>query len=489
MTPAHPVGAARRLALAILATLLGAVPAFAQAPADAAHRFAYETHVFRRLLKDQHLHPENLGVIKAHPSESLLIVLGKTDFLNRDNLPEGLAAFVAQGGAVLIATDRAPGFEAPQEMLRQAAGVQVLGQPVLGPDTAAALYRDKAFCPFLIPVRDAEPNLFRGPRLDPTARLRVATNVPTWLRVFEPGLPAGVHRLAMLPPGSSPEPPPRGAPGLLNRVPWEHLRDAFARAFPANGERGPLFAVGGTRGDGRILVLADHSIFINQMMLPTDNDNVEFTYNALEWLRDHKQRTRVLLVQDGVVRTDLDVPLKEVALPPEVIAAAADEVLANLEHEDAFNRKLLEWLEGRSGNNPDRIARWALEALTVLVLLYAAYRVLIRGRHRLETAVPLLAHAAAGHTPAAPLLEQRYQAARRAGNHWETAHHLARQWFATLAPAAAGPRPPTSPSAAAGGAASGCAAVSPGCGGWPRPPNRPPSAHAACAACWANWSN
>ena len=30
------------------------------------------------------------------------------------------------------------------------------------------------------------------------------------------------------------------------------------------------FAVGGTMGKGRILVVADHSIFINGMMLPSD---------------------------------------------------------------------------------------------------------------------------------------------------------------------------------------------------------------------------
>ena len=49
--------------------------------------------------------------------------------------------------------------------------------------------------------------------------------------------------------------------------------------------------VGGTRG--RILLVADHSIFINMMMLPTDTDNVEFASNCLEYLRTCKEPTAI----------------------------------------------------------------------------------------------------------------------------------------------------------------------------------------------------
>ena len=67
-------------------------------------------------------------------------------------------------------------------------------------------------------------------------------------------------------------------------------------------------------GNGRVLVLADHSIFINEMMLPSDNGNVEFTYNCLEWLRgDPKDgRNQVLFVEDGTINSRFEVPLKEV---------------------------------------------------------------------------------------------------------------------------------------------------------------------------------
>jgi hypothetical protein len=422
------------LGLVILAALLGAPPALAQATGDASQRFAFETHVFRRMLFDQRLEPlANFQQLRERPEKSLLIILGKTDPLNLENLPDGLADFVARGGAALVATDQPPDRQA-QDMLEQAAVVRVMPQVLSGPDSETALYRGKAFCPFLVPIRGAEPDLFHGQRLDPTAEIRVATNVPTWLGVVKPGLPANIQPLAMLPPGSSPEPSPGGMPGQRNQGPLQRFRRIF--------DRGPLFAVGGAVGDGRILVLADHSIFINQMMLPADTGNVEFTYNALEWLCDGKQRTRVLLVQDGVLRTDLDVPLKDVPLPQEAVAVTVDHVLTHLERENTLNRKAWEWLLGRSGGSTDRIARWALEALTIALLVYAAYRVTVRSRHRLDTTVPLLAHATAGHTPAVPLLQQRYEAALRAGNLWETAHHLARQWFAAVAPAASGPHPP-----------------------------------------------
>src|SRR5262249_56049092 len=63
---------------------------------------------------------------------------------------------------------------------------------------------------------------------------------------------------------------------------------------------------------GRLLLLADHSVFINEMMLKSDNGNVDFTYNAIEWLKgDNKERNRVLFVSDGNIETKLDIPIRE----------------------------------------------------------------------------------------------------------------------------------------------------------------------------------
>ena len=80
-----------------------------------------------------------------------------------------------------------------------------------------------------------------------------------------------------------------------------HLRELRTNPRP-----GPLrFAVGAQlAGGGRLLVLADHSIFINDMMLQTDNDNIPFAFNVVRWLTDAgngQRRTDVLFYDDGQI--------------------------------------------------------------------------------------------------------------------------------------------------------------------------------------------
>jgi hypothetical protein len=212
-------------------------------------------------------------------------------------------------------------------------------------------------------------------------------------------------------------------------------------------EKGPMFAVGGEVDNGRVLVLADHSIFINQMMVPADNNNAEFAWNCLDWLAADRpgERRKVLFVEDGTIQTDFKVPLKDgPGLPPgatRAMVVALDETLAKLEEKGTLDEAMLDRLGASRPGDPSRLLRRALEILTLVLLLYLAYRVGIRGRFRLEAAVPLLAHEVARHTPVAPLLEQRYRSALQAGNLWETAHGLARQWLASL-PAHAGTAAP-----------------------------------------------
>jgi hypothetical protein len=72
-------------------------------------------------------------------------------------------------------------------------------------------------------------------------------------------------------------------------------RGSWARGQPFAVDFPHLwFAAGGDWGEkgGRILILADHSVFINDMMTPDDNDNLEFASNCLEWLTDGGKRSR-----------------------------------------------------------------------------------------------------------------------------------------------------------------------------------------------------
>ena len=90
----------------VLVTSLRPLPALAQ---EEPSEFAKGTHVFRRLLYDQS--GQKLHVLDGQiddPARMLLIVLGDPSPLERlnDLYPKGLAGFVNDGGAVLVATDR-----------------------------------------------------------------------------------------------------------------------------------------------------------------------------------------------------------------------------------------------------------------------------------------------------------------------------------------------------------------------------------------------
>jgi hypothetical protein len=439
MTRSFPLA----VTLAVLALQALAPAAPAQNDEDiAVRRFAYASHVFRRMLFDQKFKAlSSFRELDDHLPDTVLVVLGRTACLNRASLRGDLLGFLQLGGAALIATDQAASGQA-QTMLEHAAGVEVLGMPFVGPERRPkSLYKEKLFCPLVQPVPVDEPDLFHGLRLDPTAELRVATNAPTCLKEIH--LPRGIKPLARLPAYSVPEMFHQASRQMDPGV-W---RDSRKTVQDLTGERlqdGPIFAVGGELDSGRILVLADHSLFINQMMWPTDNNNLEFAYKCMEWLSNGR-RKRVLLVEDGKIRTDLDVPLKETALPPgadRIVAAVLDDTLARLEQDNTINQTVWDWLMSRAGTT-QQLTRWVLYLLTVPLLLYALYHITHRARHRVDTGVPLLAHEAAGHAAVAPLLEQRFHASVRTGNHWETAHHLARQWLAALPPAASeGPRPP-----------------------------------------------
>jgi hypothetical protein len=414
----------RPLLLAATLAALALVPA-AQIPRfEPPSQFAFQTHVFRRLLFDLKLQPlDDFPQLTREPADSLLILLGDTRYLNRAALPGGLLAFVKEGGAVLVATDRLPSDEAQRE-LEEAAGVSVRGETFVDPE-ADEVYAGQPFCPILVPAW-VELDLFHSPKLDPTARLQVATNAPSCLERRGPDLPDSVKPLAWLPRSAHKE------DESLGRPPWVLPR-------PIRGVlSGPLFAVGGPIDNGRILVLADHSIFINEMMLPTDNGNVEFAYNCLSWLRGEgdTKRHKVLFVEDGTVRKDLDVPLKAgPLLPPgatRAVVAAVDKALAGLEDQGALDRGLWQRLR-----DPGLALRIAVVGGTLLLLLYVGFRITARGRYRVDLGVPLLARQVELHTPAATVLEQRGREALGAGNLWEAARGLAREWFAEL-PARAG---------------------------------------------------
>src|SRR5262249_30110277 len=124
----------------------------------------------------------------------------------------------------------------------------------------------------------------------------IATNKPSYLMRRSNRLPF----LADLP------------AGCVFRDPTTDLFTVYPDPLP--------FAAGATVGakGGRILVLADHSLFINGMMLQEDNGNFQFAYNCLKWLREGPEgkRDRVLFADEGKVVTDFTVPLRTLPAGP-----------------------------------------------------------------------------------------------------------------------------------------------------------------------------
>jgi hypothetical protein len=448
----------------------------AAGPADSIP-YAQRTDAFRRLLYVFNFKPiESFTALQSHPEESLLIVLGDPSCLSEGFAQGKLRSFVERGGAVLIATDKKTDGAAGRQ-LDHLAGVTVTGETlVCSRAKPEDVYKSEPYCPFIMPVKDSmglrtssnaldflatvvgvgsRPALFRNPRPE-GAELRVATNAPSQLMMSGHGwwLPSGIYRLAELSAdcwdSASYFKPPPLLPRPLQRPP--RIFNISPPSFPSSQPR--LFAVGGTIGKGRILVLADHSVFINRMILPSDNDNLGFAANCLHWLRGGVttpnealralkesqdltsftgQRSKVLFWDDGRIHADFNVPLAKVPVKPSMamepaIVAAVDKTIANLEAKDYFNQTLLENLDDWAGGRR-RLIRYVVYLLTFAAFLLVGYRFLWRARYRADYAAPALADAVLPYQIKAGFLEQRRRAQLRSGNVWETAHLIAREFF------------------------------------------------------------
>ncbi len=408
------------LLLPLLAAVL-ATAAAAQEPEtkDERRRALFDgTHVLRRILHDHGFTSlDGLDERDLDPGRTLLVALGDLSVL--DGVPGGLESFVRRGGALLAASDRAVKGTARGRLLA-VSGVTI-GQETLVSYATEDCYKGKIFCPRVQPLENVEPSLFHEPR---SGELSVYTNIPSYL-VYR-GQVGSVRPLAIIPPH------------------FQKLRRETGSGPPIPMDEPALFAVGGEVGRGRVLALADHSVFINQMMLPQDTNNVEFSYNTVRWLQGEgrRKRDRVYFVEDGAVQTKLDIPLKSVNLPPEELAkilfakrnellVGAEETLTRLEDENAFNRKLLESLAA-AGFPPERLIRLAVLLGSLVGLALLAYRLGVRGRFRHDTTVPVLTGAVGRGLPEEPLAEQRQKELLKRKDLREPAAVLVRRWFGRL---------------------------------------------------------
>jgi hypothetical protein len=423
--------AVRGLAALIVAATL-AVPAPAQAPQQ--QPVAVRTDALRWLLGD-HLKFEPVSaplLLTENPKETVLIVLGDLKWL-QTKMPGSVTSFVEQGGALLAASDKPTG-EATQDLMNLA-GVWITPSHVVC-GKKDSCYQNQPDMPFVVSsaakLPDGTANPFDGLK-------KVATNIPSALIKNGP-LPTGTEVLAIFP----------------------RFSDYDSEVSEKNkfNLKVLTFAVGGQRGEGRFLVLADHSVFINEMMLAKDTDNIFFTRRCLAWLGSDGQRKRAMLVEDGYIYPNFNVALRKLPpIPPlkilEQMFLHRDELVeesqrrfAQAEQDGRVDAGIMNALGAKDQEGTGRLSRYLWWGIGGCLAGLVFYRLRNEGRHLPETGLPRLGAAVAGQRPAAPLFEQRQRAQVAAGNLWEAARGLARQ---RLGPLAGSEGPPAASLVAGGG--------------------------------------
>jgi hypothetical protein len=345
------------------------------------------SQAFRSLLLDRACNFQPLQEVadlgKVPPAETLLIVFGDTQVLDRiRDVTGGLARFRERGGAILIASDR------PDEGRLKELGAQVSGERL---QQAMGGYRDSFYCPILLPDDEGHPLFARLPR-------RVATNMPSHL---------GVRKdLVVI--------------GLV----FGDRGHSYYVAVSGDDERG-----------GRVVILAGHGVFLNGMLAQADNGNYEFGFNCLRWLRGNGRRPYALFIEEGKVQTSFQVPLAQLPPLPVPPMRVLDEALRGMEDENWFNQLLLENVSKES------IVRVVLFVGSILLALFLLRR-LFSARHNIDAWQPLLAQKVEQALAALPALAQRRDELLQTGNYWETAHAVAREALASAGVDATGQGPP-----------------------------------------------
>ena len=248
------------LVLMFLLLLIPSTAAFAQEgrgsvvspPANAAWQFRYE--LFQMLLEERGLTVESsLDAALASPEESVVVMLGK---LNRIQVadPGKLLPFVARGGTVLIACDRA-------------GSMGVTANFVSGPITSedeATQYQNLPDC-LRVSDLDRDHPLMSGVN-------EIVLNRTGWLGF----LPGGVMQ-------------------------WQTVASVPQTCSPRRSRGLPLIAVGQSRSPetsitGTMIVAADPSLFTNSMLWHGDNSVLAIRVSELLCRGDKK---RLAFVVEG----------------------------------------------------------------------------------------------------------------------------------------------------------------------------------------------
>lgn len=343
-----------------------------------------QTHLFRAVLYECGIRPVTDGqALLDDPSSKMLIVLGANDVIDREWPGDQLQQFLAGGGSLLLASD-----QATSPHLSSQIGAVIAGGFFQSPPHES--YRGTLTeCPLLRRHRPRADGhaLFH----DLPASAVIATNRPSRITDWWPP----VKPIAYAHGG-----------GLFR----DFVRGQFRQY---NGQS--VIAVVAERDSGsRLLVISDHSIFINGMMQQPDNDNYRFAYSAVQWLSENGRRKEALF-HDGQLQNDFSImhapPLPPILPPIEAALPRINELIRDLGRENTINRAILEHV------SHDAILRAAALVLTLGTMTLGIVRFL--GSRRRFAA----RSAAKSKAPGAPASEPRVGDAGR---------ELARQLYGEL---------------------------------------------------------
>lgn len=221
---------------------------------------------------------------QTHPSAWVIMHLGHDlRYLEGDDPRRTELFTVAQGGgAILLATDG--------ELHLQELDLHCFPGPVLGPDTGQWRHRGRPTCFYVPPANSPIPLPFQAHPWN--GRQRIACNVSGYLHKTRPW-----HPLAVFPPGCT-----------LARQPLPPATTAFAllRLGPPSNDSRPL---------PLILAIADHSLFINQMLLEPGTQNWEFAIALAKMLQGQPARRWCRVYHNGQLLAALDT-LQQLLSPP-----------------------------------------------------------------------------------------------------------------------------------------------------------------------------
>jgi hypothetical protein len=342
-------------AVAALAALAVALPAAARAPVWADLRpFSEQTQFFRAVLHELGIQPiSSLQKWSENATGRMVIILGGNAQVDRLLPGDELRQFREAGGAILFASDQ----PTSAHLSNQLGGVGIEG-PFLRAQPSECYRGTLEDCPL---VREHRRGATRHPIFrDLPESAVIATNRPGRISVWWTPL-APVARISTL-------------SGSFN--------DRVGGRWRIYPNQAVLAVAGEYPSGGRLLVVADHSLFINGMLQQPDNDNLLFAMNVVRWLSEDGKRTEALFLDSGMIQpsfrsVDVQAPLPP--LPPlDNLLPRVNSFIRAIEQEDALNKALLQMVPHASW------LRGAAVALTVGLISAGVFRFL-GSRHRAET--------------------------------------------------------------------------------------------------------